>query len=115
MTIYRLLLLLKFIGVALYAGGLVAGVVPSSLADRRRAVHRIASPGLVVVWIAGYLLVRSLLLPLTEAWILGGLVLSVVSQLALIRSVAGEVRSPVATGVAAGALLLILVLMVFRP
>ena len=45
--LYRSILLFKFIGVSMYAGGLVAAFVSTVEADRYRAVHRVASPGLL--------------------------------------------------------------------
>jgi hypothetical protein len=115
MLTYRLLLVLKFVGVVLYGGGLIAGFAATVPADRKRAVHAIASPGLVLTWLAGYLLTTQLILPLTELWILGGLVLSLVSQLALVHSVSRGRRTLGAFAAAFGPLLLVLGLMVFRP
>lgn len=115
MTSYHLLHLLKFVGVSLFGGGMVASFVVSSPVERRRAVHGVASPGLVLTWLAGYLLTLQLGIPLGELWVLGGLLASFVAQLALLQSAA---RDTVGSGVrlrAAIPLLLVLVLMVFRP
>lgn len=115
MTYYRVVLLLKFIGVLLYAGGLVASFVASSLPERKRAVHAVASPGLVLTWGAGYLLTLEQHIPLTEAWILGGLLCSLASQLALVHGVSRNRRTIGAMLAACVPLLAVLVLMVFRP
>jgi hypothetical protein len=115
MIYYRLVLVLKFVGVLLYAGGLIASFVASSLAERRRAVHAVASPGLLLTWIAGYLLTLEQQIPLTEAWTLGGLFCSLASQLALVNSVSRDRRTPGAFLAAFVPLLAVLVLMVFRP
>ena len=112
---YRLILLLKLVGVLLYAGGLIAAFVSTSLKERKRAVHAIASPGLVVTWVGGYLLTTQLHLPLTELWIIGGLVFSLISQLALVYSVSRDRRTVPAFLAAAIPLLLVVALMVFRP
>ncbi len=115
MAYYRVILLIKFVGVVLYAGGLIGSFVATSLVDRKRAVHSIASPGLVITWSAGYLLITQLHVPLTELWILGAIVLSLVSQLALVYSVSRD-RRTIGTLIMSGVpLLLVLVLMVFRP
>ena len=115
MTTYRLLLLFKLVGVVIYAGGLVGSFVATSLADRKRAVHNVASPGLVVTWVAGYLLSTQVNVTLMELWIVGGLLFSIASQLALVRSVARDQRTPAAFAAAAIPLFLVLALMVFRP
>ncbi|NRD63112.1 hypothetical protein HRD49_15285 [Corallococcus exiguus] len=115
MLIYRLLLLLKFVGVVLYGGGLVGALVATESRDRKRAVHAIASPGLVVTWTAGYLLTLQFNIALTEAWISGGLTLSLVSQLALVAMASRERRTVAGALWAAVPFFCVLVLMVFRP
>src|SRR4051812_4306227 len=54
MLLYRTLHLLKFIGVMLLAGGTVGSFVASEPSARKRAVHGLASPGLLLTWLAGY-------------------------------------------------------------
>ncbi|NOK16313.1 hypothetical protein [Corallococcus carmarthensis] len=115
MLIYRLLLLLKFVGVVLYGGGLVGALVATGSLERKRAVHAIASPGLVVTWTAGYLLTLQLNVALTEPWVLGGLSLSLVSQLALVAMATRERRTVVGALLAAVPFFCVLVLMIFRP
>jgi hypothetical protein len=115
MLTYQLLLLVKFVGVVIYGGGLVAAFVSSSLAERKRAVHRIASPALLVIWVAGFLLTVKLGVSLLELWIVGGLAFSFVSQGALVRSVVRDARSTSAFLFAALPLVIVLGLMVFRP
>jgi hypothetical protein len=113
-AVYHALHLMKFIGVILFGGGMVASFVATTPRDRKRAVHGIASPGLVVTWLAGYLLTLQLGVPLGELWVLGGLLLSFAAQLALLRSVSRE--RDLASGLSAVVpLFLVLVLMVFRP
>ncbi|MCY1041514.1 hypothetical protein OV208_09325 [Corallococcus sp. bb12-1] len=113
--LYRFLLLLKFTGVVLYGGGLVGALVATSSIDRKRAVHAIASPGLLVTWTAGYFLTLQLNLSLTEPWILGGLSLSFVSQLALVAMATRERRTVAGALMAAVPFFFVLVLMIFRP
>ncbi|RKH66229.1 hypothetical protein [Corallococcus aberystwythensis] len=115
MLIYRLLLLMKFVGVVLYGGGLVGALAATGSRERKRAVHAIASPGLVVTWTAGYLLTLQFNLALTEAWILGGLALSLVSQLALVSMASRERRTVPGALLAAVSFFGVLVLMIFRP
>ena len=116
MSVYRFLLLFKFTGVLLYAGGLVARAVSTEIAAQKRAVHRVASPGLLLTWIAGYALSLEVHVSLSELWVLGGLTLSLASQIALVRSVSRHTASPrLGTIVAALLLAIVLVLMIFRP
>jgi len=114
-TGYHLLHLLKFIGVILFGGGMVGSFVASSTADRKRLVHGVASPGLVITWLAGYLLTLQLGVPLGELWVLGGLGLSFFAHLALLRNAGREAPDLAGRLSAAVPLILVLVLMVFRP
>ncbi len=112
--LYRVVLLVKLLGVLGYAGGLGAGLLAGSLPERRRAVHGLASPAIVVVWLSGYVLAERLNTQLTELWVLGGLCGSVVSLGALVVSLHTAGRGW-ASAVAVGALALVLCFMVFRP
>lgn len=113
MTAYRLALLLKFVGVMLYAAGLGASFVAATLAARKRAIHTVASTGLLFTWIAGYFLADILGVPMSEAWTAGGLVLSFISQGLLSRS---AIEDHHGKRIAAGVVMaLVLLLMVFRP
>ena len=113
--LYRVLLLVKFVGVVLYGGGLIGALVATNSVERKRAVHAIASPGLVVTWTAGYFLTLQLNVALTEPWIVGGLSLSLVSQLALVFMATREQRTGMGAWLAAVTFFLVLVLMIFRP
>jgi hypothetical protein len=115
MHAYQILRLIKFLGVILYAGGLIGSFVATAHADRKRAVHAVASPGLVVTWIAGYLMTTQLQIPLMELWVIAGLVLSLVSQLALVHSVARDRRTLGAFVSTVAPLFVVLLMMVFRP
>jgi hypothetical protein len=114
-TYSRVLLVIKLVAVLGYAGGLAAAFMPASLLERRRAVHRIASPALLVVWLSGVLLTLEQSVPITEAWIAGGLALSLASQLALVRSVTRDLRTTRSFLAAAVPLAAVIYLMVFRP
>ncbi len=97
-----------------YADGLVASLLARSRAERARAVHTIASTGLVVTWIAGYLLAAQLGVARTELWIAGALLLSFCSQIARVVGAAREKVSPFIAVASVLTLLVVLVLMVFR-
>lgn len=112
--LHQLLLFTKLVAVLAYAGGACAALLGGSLPERRRAVHRVASPALLSVWLSGYLLAESLGVGLLELWVLGGLVGSFVSLAALIASLHVEWRAVFSATVVA-ALVLVLALMVFRP
>lgn len=113
MTAYRLLHLLKFVGVMMYAGGLVASFLASTTEARKRAVHGIASPGLLFTWVAGYFLADMLGVPMSEAWTAGGLVLSFAAQGFLTRSAQETTHGKRIAATVLSAL--VLLLMVFRP
>lgn len=115
MSPYLPLLVLKFVAVLAYAGGLVARFVADGAAARKRAVHAIASPAIVVVWLAGWALAELGGTSIGELWIVLGLVLSLVSQLALVYGVARPVRPLPALLAALVPLLLVVVAMVYRP
>jgi hypothetical protein len=112
---YRVLLLCKFVSVLAYAGGFAGAFLASSPQERRRAVHAVAGPSLLCVWVFGYLLSEQLQVSLMELWILGGLVFSSVTQMVLSRGVARDVRGPRLFVAALIPLLLVVGLMVFRP
>ena len=54
-------------------------------------------------------------IPLTELWVLGGLTLSLVSQLSLVRYAAHGRRSVRAVSLAVAPLVMVVVLMVLKP
>ena len=112
--LYLALRLLKFFGVALLMGGSLAALLGADEATRKRAVHRVASPGLLATWLAGYLLSLQLGVALSQPWIIGALLLSLVSQLALVRVAAHGVTRASALAVLVP-LAATLGLMVFRP
>ena len=114
MMLYRTLHLCKFVGVSLLGGGTLAGLIGSSIQDRKRAVHGFASPGLLLTWAAGYALSLLLNVAVTELWILGGLVTSFASHLALVLGLPRE-RSRLGVIAVVTPLFVTLLLMVFRP
>ena len=114
MLLYHSLHLCKFVGVLLLGGGTLGSLIATSLEDRKRLAHGYASPGLLMTWAAGYSLSLLLHVALTELWILGGLVSSFASHLALVLGLSrSRSRSSVIAVVAP--LFVTLLLMVFRP
>ncbi|AKV00597.1 hypothetical protein AKJ09_07260 [Labilithrix luteola] len=113
--LYRIVLVLKLVSVLAYGGGLVAAFVASAPEERRRAVHKVASPALLAIWVTGYGLASMLRISLMELWLLGSLVLSLASQIALVRAVAKPERSRADFWAATVPLVLVVMLMVFRP
>ncbi len=114
-TAYHASVLIKFIGVVLFAGGMMASFVATGLPERKLAVHRIASPGLLLTWLGGAGAAELTAVPLTEAWIVGGVVFSFLSMSGLVISVSREMKSPGWVLFATVPLLIVLVLMVSRP
>lgn len=112
---YPLLLVLKFVGVMLFAGGYVAAFVASEPSERRRAVHDVASPGLGLTWLAGFLLTLQLGIAWNELWILGGFLFSLIVQLTLVYSVERARRTRGVAALAGAALFVVVLLMVLRP
>jgi hypothetical protein len=113
-AVYRLLLLVKLVAVLAYAGGLGAGLLAGALRERRRAVHRVASPALAVIWLTGYALSERLRVGLGELWVVGGLGISFISLASLVASLHVARRRWVGA-LAVVALVVVLSLMVFRP
>lgn len=113
--LFRLFLLAKFAGVLGYAGGLVAAFVASAPEERRRAVHGVASPAMLLTWLAGYGAAAQLGASLLEPWLAGSLGLSFLSQVALVL---GPGRGRAGRGAFAAAVAplgVVLVLMIWRP
>ncbi|WP_437737503.1 hypothetical protein [Sorangium sp. So ce1335] len=115
MGLYQLVLTLKFLGAMGYAGGLVASFVAADPHERKLAVHRIASPSLLATWCAGYALAALGGFRMFELWVVGGLALSVGSNVALVYCVSRDRRGPGAFSCAALPLAGVVGLMVLKP
>ena len=113
--LYRLVLVMKLAAVMVYGGGHVASLVASSADDRRRAVHKVASPALLAIWTTGYALVSMIDIALTELWVVAALALSTLSHVALVHRVQRDRRTAGSFLVAAVPLAAVVALMVFRP
>lgn len=114
-TPWMLLRFVKFLGVLAYGAGVGIGLSSAELHVRKRAVHLLASPALLVTWMGGYLLTLFRGTPFTEAWIVGGFSTSTACQLLLIQ---GTRSKSLSIGLRTSVLLalsLTVFLMVFRP
>ena len=111
MTLYQLLLIPKFVGVMLFGAGFVMALLARDVAERKRAVHRIASAGLGITWLFG--VAASLVMgdSLHASWLAGSLLLSFFTQALLIMGV----KRPPLVLVAIVPLLLTIVLMIVKP
>jgi hypothetical protein len=115
MTFHRIILVLKLAAVMAYAGGIVAAFVASLPEERKRAVHQVASPALLATWLLGYVLTLQVGVGLFEAWIAMAFVLSMASNLLLVYCVTREKRTAAWFALCIAPVLLVVVLMVFRP
>lgn len=115
MTLYRCFLVLKFLSVMGFAGGALATFLATDMAARKRAVHRVASPNLLVVWLSGYALLMLNGWPLFELWVVVSLLLSVVVNGVLSYCAARNRNGAAEVLCTLLPLVGIVVLMVFRP
>jgi hypothetical protein len=114
-TLYGTVRVIKFLAVLTYACAGVAGLVTSDAATSKRAVHRIASPALLVIWAAGFTLAWLRGTTFHELWLLGGLGLSFGATLVLISAAGGKPQGHKALIAFALQLALAITLMVLRP
>jgi len=112
---YQAVLVLKFLGVMGFAGGVVASFTSTDLETRKRAAHRVASPSLLVTWFCGFTLAEIARFPLAELWLVGGLALSLIANAVLVICVARELRGIGAFMSVAAPITLTVALMVFKP
>jgi hypothetical protein len=114
-ALYLLLKIAKVLALLVYAGGSCAAFVAEDPSRHKVLVHRVASPALLVTWLAGYGLSLVTHVSLSELWISGGLLLSLVSQLALVFSAAKGRRDGITLAWVTVPLVMVVVLMVVRP
>jgi hypothetical protein len=113
---YLLLRFAKFAGVLAFAGGAIGALVARDLDARRALVHRVASSGLLVLWVAGVLLAQRLGRPWSELWVLAAFAATFVVQGALTwRAARAENGGPGVVVVVVGLLAVSLWLMIWRP
>lgn len=115
MTLYQCILVLKFLSVMGFAGGAIATFLAKDANTQKQAVHRVASPSLLAVWLSGYALLMIQDWPLFELWVVGSLLLSVIANGALSYCAAQGKRGPRELLCTALPVICIVVLMVFKP
>jgi hypothetical protein len=115
MTIYQCVLVLKFLSVMGFAGGAIGVFLATEDDARKRAVHRIASPSLLLVWLLGYALLMIHGWPLFELWVVSSVVLSVITNGVLSYCAARSKAGPMELFCTIVPLVAIVALMVFKP
>jgi len=112
---YQVLLVCKFLSVMGFAGGATAAFLTKEVSERKRAVHHVASPCLLAVWLAGYALLILRGWPLFELWIIGSLALSLSANVALGYCAARGRRDLAAFAGVVAPVAVTVGLMVFKP
>jgi len=106
----------KFIGMLAFGMGIGGALLGGAGRQRQRAAYWVATPGFLVMALAGFGMVKATGVSLGAPWISGSLVLSLGALELTIRSVEPGRASSVARVVGiVGALVGVLVLMVWRP
>ncbi len=96
---YLALLLLKWASVTAFTVGAAGAVAAGDLDTRRRAAYRLAAPGYVWIWVAGFALARTTGTSLGSGWVTGGMLLSTLALAAAIWVVEREDRPRTAVAV----------------
>lgn len=110
------LLLLKWTATTAFSVGAVGAVAAGDLPTRRLAAYRLAAPGYVWIWVAGFALARSTGTSLGSGWITGGMLLSTLALAAAIWVVEREDRPRAVVAVVLVASVLAAAgLMTFKP
>jgi len=108
--------LVKFIALLLVGAGWIGAFAPPDLATRQRAVYLLATPGLLLSWLAGFGLARQLDVSLGERWISASMLIALASYQVVVWAVEREGRrSPLLAALALGGLVAVVALMVVRP
>lgn len=116
MHTYLLIRFAKFAGVLIFAGGAIGALVAPDLPTRKTLVHRVASPGLLLVWVGGLLLAWRLARPWSELWMLGAFATTFVIQgLLTWRAARVENGGPALSLAVVGLMAASLALMIWRP
>jgi uncharacterized membrane protein len=115
MTAYQCVLVIKFLAIMAFAGGALAAFLASDAAARKRAVHRIASPSLLLVWLCGYTLLIMSGGALFELWVVGALLLSFVANTSLAYSATANLSKKTAMLTITLPIVLVIILMVLKP
>lgn len=115
MLAYRLVLVLKFMAVVAFSGGVGAALLTPDAKTRKDAVHRVVSPALLVTWLSGYGLLALGRWPLFDLWVVGSVLLSFIVNSALAYCAARDKRGAGAVLAVLAPLAGIVVLMVLKP
>ncbi len=105
----------KFAAVLAYAASVGVALWASERQARRRIVHGLSSPTLLLIWSMGYLLALARGVHLSQAWIVGGFGASLFCHLALIRTTRAATVTAKQRALVASSLVLALWFMTFRP
>lgn len=112
---YACLRWIKFVAVMVYAAAAAVGLGPFALEARKWAVHRAASPALIVIWLAGFGLTLTTGVAIAELWVALGFVGSLGTQLLLVQSLRQSTAPPRLRVAVFLFLSAIVALMIFRP
>lgn len=93
--------LLKFLALAVFAAGLTGGVLSARQRDRLFATHWLATPGLLVTWLAGYGLMKATGGSLAQPWIGASILASFVGLYGAVLAAQRPEARPLAGGLAA--------------
>ena len=109
------LYLVKFLGIMLIGGGIVASALTGEHETRRRAIMVCVAIGMMMAWTAGYLLTRYLYFSAIELWTLLGALLPLFAYGALLRSLRHKpgLSPPFVAGV--GLLVATVGVMIWKP
>lgn len=108
--------LAKFVGILAFCTGIGGALAGGAAPQRQWAVYWVATPGFLLLALAGFGMVKASGVSLGAPWISGSLVLALVALELTVRSVEpGRSRSVVRVMGIVGALAAAVVLMVWRP
>ncbi len=96
--------LAKFVGVALLTTGIVGSILVGDQRTRRRAAQWLATAGLIVVWLAGYALLKRSGLTLREPWVSWSLLSGLVAMVGATAAARTAVVPPLAGALGLGGL-----------
>lgn len=110
------LLVAKYVGIFVLCAGIGGALLGGARAQRQWAAYWVATPGFVLTALAGFGMVKATGASLGAPWISGSLLLALGALDLTIRSVEpGRPRSAARGLGIAGALVAVLVLMIWRP
>lgn len=114
MSIWLLLRFLKFVGVGLFAAGVLGAALLPGQRERQLAAYGAATTGFLATWLAGYGVMKLSDRTLAEPWIGMAMLGSLVALQGAVYAARSATRSPAAAALAAAALLSSVGVMVAR-